>query len=73
MIYCMYLIDKNIEPLKKANHFNMTQRNTNHAAEIIYDHITYIVIAFVLPLICKSFTDQLNPEFSLSFQYVPIH
>ena len=51
----------------------MTQRNTNHAAEIIYDHITYIVIAFVLPLICKSFTDQLNPEFSLSFQYVPIH
>lgn len=64
--YCMWLIDKNIEPFNEENHFNMTQRNKNDAAEIIYDHATYIVIAFVLPLISKSFMNQFNPEFILS-------
>ena len=41
------------EPLNKANYFNLTNHKKNDAYGKIYDWVTYVVIAVLLPMICK--------------------
>ena len=44
---------KKYESFNLENYFNVTNQKKDLGAEIIYDHVTYVVTAVLFPLICK--------------------